>query len=275
MIARARSRTRERPARGSASGSRRSPKAIAKAAASERGPRMRKTSTTSRLRRRAARAAAAAGGSSRAPPIRDPVAERVVGEEEQDRERELERDRDRCPLPGRQASPAAAHLVAEADHSAGVSRRGVAHPPSGVVRRAGPRAEDEDQDQDREHDRLGPVGARRVPVEPLVEGLDEPDQDGAEHGAGQVADAAEHGGRERDQPELEALVEAHGRHVERVEEAGRARERAGDQERERDRAVHVDAHDRGRVLVLGGRAHRLALLRASARGTRARAAPAP
>src|SRR5438477_3757362 len=51
--------------------------------------------------------------------------------------------------------------------------------------------EDEDQDQDREHDRLGPVGARSLPAEALVEGLDEPDQQGAEDGAGQVADPAE------------------------------------------------------------------------------------
>ena len=119
-------------------------------------------------------------------------------------------------------------------------------PRSSALRRAfaeepfGP--EDEDQDQDREHDRLGPVGAGRVPVEAFVERLDAADQDRAEHGAGQVADAAEHRGGERDQPELEALVEAHGRHVERVEETCGAGERAGDQERERDRAVDVDTH---------------------------------
>ena len=48
-------------------------------------------------------------------------------------------------------------------------------------------------------------------VSALVEGLDQADQQRAEHGAGQVADPAEHGGGERDQPELEALVEADGR----------------------------------------------------------------
>src|ERR1700722_14481989 len=37
-------------------------------------------------------------------------------------------------------------------------------------------AEDEDQDQDREDDRLGPVGARRVPGESLIERLDAADQ---------------------------------------------------------------------------------------------------
>ena len=79
---------------------------------------------------------------------------------------------------------------------------------------------------------------------------------------GQVADAAEHGRGERDQAELEAGVVAHLLEVEGVDEARRAGEAAGDQERERDRAVDVDAHHRGGVAVLRGRAHRLALPRA-------------
>src|SRR3989304_4085836 len=49
--------------------------------------------------------------------------------------------------------------------------------------------EDEDHDQDREHDRLRPVRARRVPGETLVERLDHPDQQRTEHGARQVAQA--------------------------------------------------------------------------------------
>src|SRR4029079_17708256 len=69
-------------------------------------------------------------------------------------------------------------------------------------------AEDEDDDQDPEHHRLRPVAARRVPAEPLVEGLDQPDQQGPEDGPREVADAAEHRSGEGDQPELEALVEA-------------------------------------------------------------------
>src|SRR3954471_12933224 len=122
-------------------------------------------------------------------------------------------------------------------------------------------AEDEDDDQDREHHRLGPVAPRRVPAEPLVESLDQPDQQGPENGSGKVADAAEHRRREGDQPELEALVEADRACVERVEKTGHPGERAGDQEGERDRAVDVDAHHRGGVPVLSGRAHRLALAR--------------
>ena len=100
----------------------------------------------------------------------------------------------------------------------------------------------------------------RVPEQPLVVGLDQADQERAEHGAGQVADPAEHGRGERDQAEGEALVVADVGLGERVDEAGGAGERAGEQERERDRPVDVDPHDRARVHVLGGRAHRLPLL---------------
>ena len=62
-------------------------------------------------------------------------------------------------------------------------------------------------------------------VEPLVERLDQADQERAEQRAGEVADAAEHGGREGDQAELEALVVADGREVEQEEHA-RPRRRA-------------------------------------------------
>src|SRR6266550_6657895 len=68
--------------------------------------------------------------------------------------------------------------------------------------------EDQDQDQEGEDDRLGPVAPRGVPAQPLVERLDEADQHRAEDGARQVADPAEHGRGERDQAELEALIEA-------------------------------------------------------------------
>src|SRR4051812_34991291 len=83
------------------------------------------------------------------------------------------------------------------------------------------RPEDEDQDQDREHDRLRPIAAGS-PWQAFVERLDEPDADRAEDRAGQVADTAEDGGRERDQAELEALVVPDVGHIQRVEEAGRA-----------------------------------------------------
>src|SRR5689334_6641142 len=102
------------------------------------------------------------------------------------------------------------------------------------------RPEDEDQDQDREDDRLRPLRARRVPGKPLVELLDEADEDRPQDSARKIADPAEDRGRKCDQSELEALVVADVRRVERVQEAGDPRERARDQKRERDRAVDVD-----------------------------------
>ena len=120
--------------------------------------------------------------------------------------------------------------------------------------------EDEDQDQDPEHDRAGPVGAGREPGEALVEGLDEADHERAEDGAGEVADPAEHGGGERDQPELEARVVAHVE-LEQVDDPGGACEGAGERERDGDRPVHVDPHHRRRLRVLRDGAHRLPLLR--------------
>src|SRR5436190_19203054 len=79
--------------------------------------------------------------------------------------------------------------------------------------------EDEDQDQKGEDDRLGPVAARGMPVQPLVERLDQADQDRPEDGAREVADPAEDGRREGDQAQLEALVEADRPGIERVEQA--------------------------------------------------------
>ena len=49
---------------------------------------------------------------------------------------------------------------------------------------------------------------RACPGEAVVEGLDQADAERAEHGAGQVADPAEHGRGEREQAEREAGVEA-------------------------------------------------------------------
>ena len=103
-------------------------------------------------------------------------------------------------------------------------------------------------DQDHEGDDVGPLDAdvreRRDQV------LDDAEQQAADHGAADVADAAEHGGRER----LDAGHEAHG--VAEGEggaeqEAGRAAERAADDEGARDGLVDVDAHERGGRRVLG------------------------
>ena len=105
-----------------------------------------------------------------------------------------------------------------------------------------------------------PVATGGEPREAFVEGLDEPDDERPEDGAGQVADAAEHGGRERDQPELEAGVVAHVE-LEQVDDPGRACERPGEQERDGDRPVDVDPHHRGGLGVLSHGPHRLPLLR--------------
>jgi hypothetical protein len=99
-----------------------------------------------------------------------------------------------------------------------------------------------------------------VPGEALVEGLDQPDQDGADDRAREVADPAEDGGRERDQAEREARVVADVE-LDEVKHGADPCERPRERERERDRAVDVDAHDRRRLRILGGRAHRLSLAR--------------
>src|SRR5581483_8844945 len=99
----------------------------------------------------------------------------------------------------------------------GTFRRSFAEQPLG--------AEHEDEDEDREDDRLRPVASRRVPHEPLVERLDESDEDRA----GQVPDAPENSGRERNQAELVARVVPDLPEVERVHEPARAGERAGDE----------------------------------------------
>ena len=103
----------------------------------------------------------------------------------------------------------------------------------------------------------------RVPAQAFVERLDEADAQRAEHGAWQVADPAEHGGGEGDQPELRSRCRSGPRRSRARRRSPPAPgERAGDQERERDRPVDVDAHHRRGVAVLRGRAHRLALPRA-------------
>ena len=137
------------------------------------------------------------------------------------------------------------------------------------------RPEDEDQDEQDEDDRLGPVGPGRVPGEAVVEVLDEADQVAAERGARDVADAAEHGRREGEQADAEAEVEARLREVGEVDEAADAGERAAEAERERDRAVDVDAHQARGVAILRRRPHRLAPARALDEPDQRRAAPAP
>src|SRR3954471_14749495 len=86
------------------------------------------------------------------------------------------------------------------------------------------------------------------------------EQQTADHGAADVADTAEHRGREGLDPGDEAhRVREHEGGAE--EEAGRAGERATDHEGARDGAVDVDAHQRGGGGVLRGGADTAAELR--------------
>src|SRR4051794_22276871 len=118
------------------------------------------------------------------------------------------------------------------------------------------RLEHHEQDEDGEDDGLVPLLAE---AEAVVEGLDQADQEAADDGAVEVADAAEHGRRERDEAELEAGVVAGVAARLEPEETGGAGERAAEAEGEGDGPVDVDAHEPRGVLVLRGRAHRLAL----------------
>src|SRR5579884_4493507 len=58
------------------------------------------------------------------------------------------------------------------------------------------RRKDENEHEDREDDDVGPAHRDQL----AAEGLDQSDQDAADHGAGDAADAAEDGRRERPQP---------------------------------------------------------------------------
>src|SRR5689334_19297897 len=116
------------------------------------------------------------------------------------------------------------------------------------------RLEHHEDDEDREDHRLSPGLAE---PEAVVEGLDDADEEAADHGAGEVPDTAEHRRREGEEPESEAGVPARDLDGLHVEDARRAGERAAEAEGEGDRAVDVDAHQAGGVLVLRGGSHRL------------------
>ena len=79
-------------------------------------------------------------------------------------------------------SPAAASADQRARETACLDATAHRQVPSGVRSPSEPLGtEDEDEDEDREHDRLRPVTAGRVPLQPVVERLDEPDAERTEH----------------------------------------------------------------------------------------------
>ena len=106
------------------------------------------------------------------------------------------------------------------------------------------------------------AGAHAEPLSSLdsTDLLDDPDDQAADDGALEVADAAHDRGGERDQAGREALVELHRAVVERVDQARGAGQQAAEQEGQADRAVDVDAHQAGGVGILRGGAHGLAVL---------------
>src|SRR5258706_5360704 len=102
------------------------------------------------------------------------------------------------------------------------------------------RTEDHERDQDREDDQVGPL--RRDVA--LGVRLGEAEQEAAGHRTGNRADAADHRGCETLQPRDEA--DRHlGGDAKREQDAGGARQRRAEHEREDDHAVDVDSHHPG------------------------------
>ena len=86
--------------------------------------------------------------------------------------------------------------------------------------------------------------------------LDEADDEAAQGGSGDVADAAEHGRGEGLEARLEAQREVDVAEVEPLHDPGDAGQRGADEERDRDGAVDVHAHQLGGFTILGRGAHR-------------------
>src|SRR5258708_13852718 len=116
--------------------------------------------------------------------------------------------------------------------------------------------EHQHQHQDREDDHVGPAHLEVL----AAERFNEPDQDAAQHGAGDVADPAQHRRREGSEACRIADDEAGVVVVETEDHAGGARERGAQEERRHDHAVDIDAHHAGGLLILRGRLHGLAHL---------------
>ena len=120
-------------------------------------------------------------------------------------------------------------------------------------RRAAPSgSKHQNQDQDRERDDVLEGGID----EGDGEALDDAEHEPAEHGAPDVADAAEHRRGERLEPGRVAHDEVDLRVIEADQHAGRAAERRAEEEGERRSPADVDAHDRRHLAVLGDGADR-------------------
>src|SRR5579884_3868570 len=117
---------------------------------------------------------------------------------------------------------------------------------------AGPQGQH--QDQHGEDDRVAPLPAQQV----AAEDVNEPDEETAQAGAEDVADAAQHGGGEGDDAEAETQVPLQQVVVDGVDDRARGGQRRADEEGHRDGAVDVDAAEQRGVAVLRGGPHRLA-----------------
>ena len=88
-----------------------------------------------------------------------------------------------------------------------------------------------------------------------TERLDQAEQDAAHHRPGEVADAAEHGRRERLQARQEAHRVLHRSVIRGVHDAGQRRQGGADDESGGDDRVGPHAHEGSDARVLGGGAH--------------------
>ena len=113
--------------------------------------------------------------------------------------------------------------------------------------------EDQNRDQNHEHQRAGPALADVGRAERSSQADHQP----AEHRAGNVADAAEHGRREGVQAVLKSHLVADRVDVQAIDHDGRAGQCAADGERDGDHAIDVDAHQRGGDGVLSRGPHGL------------------
>jgi hypothetical protein len=139
-----------------------------------------------------------------------------------------------------------------------------------MLRPSRPRAGRAGRRQEDQHDREDREGRDVLVLDREIarpEGLDQADQQAAQHGAGQRADAAEHRGGERLDAGEEADVEVDHAVVEQEHQPATAASAGAHDEGQRDRAVDVDAEQRRHLLVLLAGA-----LRAAERGARRSAA---
>src|SRR3989442_10583179 len=99
------------------------------------------------------------------------------------------------------------------------------------------RPERENDDEHGEDERFAPLAAHQL----AAEDVDGADEKAAQPSADDVADPAQHGGCERDDPQPETQAPLYELEVDGVDDNGRGRQRGTDEERHRDGSVDVDA----------------------------------